>query len=54
MMKHVVGKDTELHRSDDAYHTNTDKYDLASMLSRVDQTNCHSEHESGSAQGKEE
>lgn len=54
MMKHAAGKGTELRRSDSAHHTNTDKYDLASMLSRVDQTNCHPEHESGSAQGKEE
>ena len=54
MMKHAAGKDTELRKSDSTHHANTDKYDLASMLSRVDQTNCQPEHESGSAQGKEE
>ena len=53
-MKHAAGKGTELRRFDSAHHTNPDKYDLASMLSRVDQTNYHPEHESGSAQGKEE
>ena len=51
-MKHTVGKGTELRKSDSAHHANTDKYDSASMLSHVDQTSCHPEHESGSAQSR--
>ena len=54
MMKHAAGKGADLSRSDGTNHAKTDKYDLASMLSQVDQTNCHPEHESGSAQSKEE
>lgn len=54
MMKHASGKDPKPRGPDDTGHTETHRYDLADMLSRVDQANRHPEHETGPAQGKEE
>ena len=54
MMKHAIGKDPKSRDPDDTDHAETHRCDLADMLSWVDQANCHPEHETGPAQGKEE
>lgn len=54
MMKRTTNEDTNPHESNDVSSTKTRKYDLTDMLSRMNQSNCHSEHKTGAAQDKEE
>ena len=54
MMKHTTNEGAKPHESNDVSGTKTRKYDLTDMLSRMNQSNCHSEHKTGAAQGKEE
>ena len=54
MMKRTTNEDTNPHESNDVSSTKTRKYDLTDMLSRMNQSNRHSEHKTGAAQDKEE
>ena len=53
-MKHAADKEPKSRGLDDTDQTKTHRYDLADMLSRMNQANHHPEHDTGPAQGKEE